>query len=68
MTGHEYRAMTKHLPDGLHPDAVTHEVIGQRFADHVLADGGAFRTAVGPTRTSPGERHDTARPECSDIG
>ncbi|WP_433800287.1 GDSL-type esterase/lipase family protein [Actinomycetospora sp. CA-084318] len=34
---------TEHpLPDGLHPDAATHELIGQRFADQVLRPGGAF--------------------------
>lgn len=30
------------LPDGLHPDTETHAVMGQRFADAVFGDGGAF--------------------------
>ncbi|MGH3673664.1 MAG: lipase, partial [Pseudonocardiaceae bacterium] len=30
------------LPDHLHPDADTHRLIGERFADHVFAGGGPF--------------------------
>ncbi|PPI21177.1 lipase [Rathayibacter sp. AY1B1] len=30
------------LPDGLHPDAETHELIGRRFAELVFGQGGAF--------------------------
>jgi hypothetical protein len=30
------------LPDELHPDAATHRLIGERFADLVLGPGGAF--------------------------
>ncbi|WP_235735249.1 SGNH/GDSL hydrolase family protein [Nocardioides alcanivorans] len=30
------------LPDNLHPDAATHELIGTRFAEQVFSDGGAF--------------------------
>ena len=28
------------LPDGLHPDAATHRLVGDRFADQVLSSGG----------------------------
>ncbi|MER7497818.1 GDSL-type esterase/lipase family protein [Streptomyces pharetrae] len=30
------------LPDGLHPDAATHRLMGERFARLVFGDGGAF--------------------------
>lgn len=30
------------LPDGLHPDAATHELIGTRFGEFVFAAGGPF--------------------------
>ena len=30
------------LPDALHPDAATHRFVGDRFADTVFGDGGAF--------------------------
>jgi hypothetical protein len=30
------------LPDALHPDAATHQLIGKRFAELVLTDGRAF--------------------------
>jgi lysophospholipase L1-like esterase len=30
------------LPDGLHPDADTHRLMGRRFADHVFSPAGAF--------------------------
>ncbi|CAL9670437.1 GDSL-type esterase/lipase family protein [Streptomyces sp. enrichment culture] len=31
------------LPDGVHPDAATHRLIGERFAELVFADRGAFK-------------------------
>ncbi|MET9021467.1 GDSL-type esterase/lipase family protein [Actinopolymorpha sp. NPDC004070] len=31
------------LPDGLHPDAATHRLIGERFADIAFADGGPLQ-------------------------
>ena len=34
------------LPDALHPDAVTHQFVGERFAATVFGDGGPF----GPSR------------------
>ena len=34
------------LPDALHPDAVTHQFVGERFAATVFGDGGRF----GPSR------------------
>ena len=34
------------LPDALHPDAVTHQFVGERFAAAVFGDGGPF----GPSR------------------
>ncbi|MCD2190248.1 SGNH/GDSL hydrolase family protein [Actinomycetospora soli] len=43
----EADAATFPLPDGLHPDAATHEVIGRRFAEHVLAAGGPFEDIAG---------------------
>ncbi|MER5295997.1 GDSL-type esterase/lipase family protein [Streptomyces pharetrae] len=33
------------LPDGLHPDAATHRLMGERFARLVFGDGGAFAGA-----------------------
>lgn len=30
------------LPDALHPDTATHELIGTRFARHAFGDGGPF--------------------------
>jgi hypothetical protein len=30
------------LPDALHPDTATHQLIGERFAAHVFAPGGPF--------------------------
>ncbi|WP_034287802.1 GDSL-type esterase/lipase family protein [Amycolatopsis benzoatilytica] len=30
------------LPDALHPDAATHRLVGERFADTVFGDGGPF--------------------------
>ncbi|MFF0209576.1 GDSL-type esterase/lipase family protein [Streptomyces althioticus] len=35
------------LPDGLHPDAATHRLIGERFAARVFAAGGPFAPAGG---------------------
>lgn len=32
------------LPDALHPDTATHELIGTRFAQHAFAPGGPFAT------------------------
>ena len=34
------------LPDQLHPDAATHRLIGERFAQRVFADGGVFAGEV----------------------
>ncbi|KLN69181.1 lipase [Rhodococcus erythropolis] len=34
------------LPDQLHPDAATHRLIGERFAQRVFADDGAFARTV----------------------
>ncbi|MER2223911.1 MAG: lipase, partial [Rhodococcus sp. (in: high G+C Gram-positive bacteria)] len=34
------------LPDQLHPDAATHHLIGERFAQRVFADGGVFAGQV----------------------
>ncbi|GAA4988479.1 GDSL-type esterase/lipase family protein [Streptomyces hyderabadensis] len=31
------------LPDGVHPDAATHRLIGERFAELAFADRGAFK-------------------------
>jgi lysophospholipase L1-like esterase len=39
------------LPDGLHPDAATHRLIGRRFADHVFAPAGPF-AGTGTTEPS----------------
>lgn len=33
------------LPDGLHPDTASHELIGTRFAERVIGAGGAFGPA-----------------------
>ena len=30
------------LPDGLHPDTATHQLIGERFADHAFTPSGPF--------------------------
>ncbi|WP_436532935.1 GDSL-type esterase/lipase family protein [Actinoplanes sp. HUAS TT8] len=32
------------LPDALHPDTATHQLIGERFAEHTFGAGGPFRT------------------------
>ncbi|MFZ8756511.1 GDSL-type esterase/lipase family protein [Microbacterium sp. HMH0099] len=37
------------LPDGLHPDAQTHAMIGERFAARVFAAGGPFAMAAAST-------------------
>jgi len=37
------------LPDGLHPDAQTHAMIGERFAARVFAAGGPFATPAPST-------------------
>ena len=42
------------LPDGLHPDPAGHQRIGERFADTVFGNGGAFAMPV--TRTSRSDR------------
>lgn len=43
------------LPDGLHPDTAGHRRIGERFAEAVFGEGGAFaRTAAGNVRDSGG--------------
>lgn len=34
------------LPDALHPDTVTHELIGERFAQYAFAPGGPFDQGV----------------------
>jgi hypothetical protein len=34
------------LPDGLHPDAATHELIGRRFAEAAFGAGGPFATSL----------------------
>ena len=33
------------LPDRLHPDAVTHRIVGERFAAHAFRPAGPFATA-----------------------
>ncbi|SER71836.1 GDSL-like Lipase/Acylhydrolase family protein [Lentzea xinjiangensis] len=38
----EQDAITHPLPDALHPDAATHELIGERFARYAFAPGGPF--------------------------
>ncbi|MHC5797079.1 GDSL-type esterase/lipase family protein [Lacisediminihabitans sp. FW035] len=35
-------AVTHPLPDALHPDAATHRLIGERFADYAFASAGPF--------------------------
>ncbi len=42
------------LPDGLHPDTATHELIGERFADHVLSGARPFAPVLDEgSRPSP---------------
>lgn len=50
-------AVTLPLPDALHPDAATHHLIGERFADRVFGPGGAFPPAA---IEDPGRRRVTA--------
>lgn len=38
----EQDAVTHPLPDALHPDTATHELIGERFARYAFAPGGPF--------------------------
>ncbi|SDF73440.1 GDSL-like Lipase/Acylhydrolase family protein [Lentzea fradiae] len=38
----ERDAVTHPLPDALHPDSATHELIGRRFAGHAFGAGGPF--------------------------
>lgn len=38
----EQDAITHPLPDALHPDTATHELIGERFAEYAFAPGGPF--------------------------
>jgi hypothetical protein len=38
----EQDALTHPLPDALHPDTATHELIGERFARYAFAPGGPF--------------------------
>jgi len=33
------------LPDALHPDTATHQLIGERFADYAFADAGPFTSS-----------------------
>jgi len=35
------------LPDGLHPDTATHQLIGERFAERAFGSGGPFAGAAG---------------------
>ncbi|AMB59498.1 GDSL-type esterase/lipase family protein [Microterricola viridarii] len=42
----EADAVQHPLPDGLHPDGATHQMIGERFVEQVFAAGGAFAPAV----------------------
>lgn len=48
------------LPDRLHPDAATHLLIGERFADRVFAEPGPFaRSRAGDVLSNDGRRDGT---------
>ncbi|MFD9700955.1 GDSL-type esterase/lipase family protein [Lentzea sp. NPDC059081] len=44
----EQDAVAHPLPDALHPDAETHELMGRRFAEHAFAPGGPFSLRATP--------------------